>query len=65
MKTLDLQSIHKLLGTRSIGGSEKELDILCIRITELVRLNGEKWVRENRQKLLDEWEFIVGRRIIA
>ncbi len=65
MKTLDLESVLKLLGTPSLGGSEKELKSLCIRITELVRLNGEKWVEENRQKLLDEWKFIVGRGIIA
>jgi hypothetical protein len=65
MKTLNLEKIYTLLGTRHIPGSEKELKILCTRITELVNLNGEKWVEENRQKLLDEWTYIVQQAIIS
>ncbi|MGD8294485.1 MAG: hypothetical protein PVF37_22425 [Desulfobacterales bacterium] len=65
MKTLNLKKVQLLLGTRHIPGSEKELKILCTRITELVNLNGEKWVEENRQKLLDEWTFIVQQAIIS
>jgi len=63
--TLNLKKMYALLGTRDIPGSEKELKILCTRITELVKLNGEKWVEENRQKLLDEWTFIVQQAIIS
>jgi len=47
------------LGTRNLPGSDKELKKLCTRIRELVELNGKDWVMENRQKLLDEWEYIV------
>lgn len=65
MKTLNLEHIYTLLGTRDIAGSEKELKILCIRINELVKLNGEKWVEENRQKLLSEWTYIVRQGIIS
>ena len=65
MKTLNLKKVYTLLGTRDIPGSEKELKILCTRITELVQLNGEKWVAENRQKLLDEWIYIVRQAIIS
>ena len=65
MKTLNLKNVSALLGTRSLPGSEKELQILCTRITELVKLNGEKWVVENRQKLLDEWTYIVDQAIIS
>lgn len=65
MKTLGLDDIYRLLGTRSIVGSEKELKILCMRITELARSNGEKWVEENRQMLLDEWDYIVRQGIIS
>ncbi len=65
MKTLNLKNVSALLGTRSLPGSEKELQILCTRITELVKLNGEKWVVENRQKLLDEWTYIVHQAIIS
>ena len=65
MKTLNLNKVYTLLGTRDISGSEKELKILCTRITELVQLNGEEWVEENRQKLLDEWTCIVQQAIIS
>ena len=64
MKTLSLDRVFKLLGTQNIPGSSKELDILCIRISELVELNGEAWIRENRQKLIDEWYYIVRQGII-
>jgi hypothetical protein len=65
MKTLDREHIYSLLGTREIPGSEKEHKMLSIRITELVQLNGEKWVEQNRQKLLDEWAYIVRQAIIS
>ena len=64
MKTLSLDKVFKLLGTQNIPGSRKELKILCIRISELVELNGEVWIRENRQKLIDEWYYIVRQGII-
>ena len=65
MKTLNLNKVYTLLGTRDIPGSEKELKILCTRITELVQLNGEEWVEDNRQKLLNEWIYIVRQAIIS
>lgn len=58
MTTLSLEKLYDLLGTREIPGSEKGLQILCLRIGELVKLNGENWVKENSQKLLQEWEYI-------
>jgi hypothetical protein len=64
MKPLSLETVFKLLGTQNIPGSPKELEILCTRITELVQLNGESWIRENRQKLIDEWYYIVRQGII-
>lgn len=64
MKLLSLQTVFKLLGTQNIPGSPKELEILCIRISELVELNSEAWIRENRQKLIDEWYYIVRQGII-
>jgi hypothetical protein len=64
MKPLSLQVVFKLLGTQNIPGSPQELKILCTRISELVELNGEQWIRENRQKLIDEWYYIVRQGII-
>ena len=59
MEELSLERVFDLLHTREIPGSAGELKKLCIRIRELVELNGEDWVVENRQKLLDEWSYIV------
>jgi hypothetical protein len=64
MKTLSLNMVFKLLGTQNIPGSPRELKILCIRISELAEFNGEQWIRENRQKLIDEWYYIVRQGII-
>ena len=64
MTDLSLEEVLNLLGAQHIRGSEKELKMLCIRITELVELNGEDWVKASRQTLLDEWEYIVSQGII-
>ena len=65
MTDLSLEKVFSLLGTQHIKGSEKELQMLCIRIAELVELNGEDWVKESRQSLMDEWEYIVSQGIIS
>lgn len=64
MADLSLEKLFSLLGTQHIKGSEKELKMLCVRIGELVELNGEDWVVESRQSLLDEWEYIVSQGVI-
>jgi hypothetical protein len=64
MMVLSLETVFKLLGTQNIPGSEKELKILCIRISELVETNGEDWIRNNRQQLIDEWYYIIRQGII-
>jgi len=65
MVDLSLEKVFSLLGTQHIKGSDKALKMLCIRIAELVELNGEDWVKESRQSLLDEWEYIVNQGIIG
>ena len=59
MKALTHDKLIDLLGTDQIPGSENERAILCVRIGELVSINGEKWVRQNRERLLDEWTVVV------
>jgi hypothetical protein len=65
MAAISLEKVFSLLGTQHIKGSDKELKMLCLRIGELVELNGEDWVKESRQSLLDEWEYIVAQGIIT
>ena len=52
---MTLEEVYTLMGTREIPGSPQELNILCNRIRELRRMNGEEWVKENRSMLLQEW----------
>jgi hypothetical protein len=59
MEALTLNKLMELLGTDEIPGSENEHAILCVRVGELVSINGEKWVRRNRKRLLDEWSRVV------
>lgn len=59
MGALTVDKLMELLGTEEIPGSAKERAILCIRVGELVAINGEKWVRRNRKRLLDEWSRVV------
>jgi hypothetical protein len=65
MNELSLEKVFDLLGKSEISGSDKELGKLCIRVRELVESNGEDWVKENRQELLFEWEYIVRKGIIG
>ena len=64
MAELSLVKVNDLLGTQKLSGSEKELKLLQVRIRELVDVNGEDWVRQNRKKLLDEWDCIVREKMI-
>ena len=56
---MNSEKLYDLLGTRDIHGTSEELKILCVRVKELLEMNGEEWVRENRQKLLSEWEYAL------
>lgn len=59
MKTLPPKTVYRLLGTRSIPGTNVELQKLFWRISELAEMNGEDWIVQNRERLLHEWEFAV------
>ena len=64
MADLSLEKVSDLLGTQEIPGSENELKVLCVRIRELVEMNGEDWVLQNREKLLEQWKYIVKQKLI-
>ena len=64
MKALSLEKACDLLETTDIPGSAKELDVLRTRIEELLELNGEGWIRDNRRMLLDQWRRVVEMKII-
>ena len=59
MAALSLEKLSELLGTTKIPGTEKELLVLCIRMGELLELNGEQWIQDNRSMLLEQWQWVV------
>jgi len=59
MSALSLEKVCELLGTTEIPGERRETEVLCIRMGELLDLNGETWIRENRRMLLEQWRSVV------
>jgi hypothetical protein len=59
MRPISQDKLKRLLETDSIPGSPEELRKLCVRLGELVEMNGEGWVRENREALLEQWSALV------
>jgi hypothetical protein len=59
-----IENVLALLDREKIAGSPEELEVLCTRIGDLVRMNGEAWVRANRERLRREWESIVRMKLI-
>jgi hypothetical protein len=59
MGLLSLEKVCELLGTSAIPGNEREHRVLLVRMEELLELNGEDWIRENRRMLLDQWQRVV------
>ena len=59
MKALSLEKVQELLGPVEIPGNSRELAVLRTRLGELLDLNGEGWVLENRRMLLDQWRQVV------
>jgi hypothetical protein len=64
MKTLSLEKVRELLGAVELPGNDKELKVLRTRIGELLELNGEEWILENRRMLLDQWRQVVEMRTV-
>jgi hypothetical protein len=65
MVALSLEKVCELLGTADLPGNERELEVLRNRMAELLELNGEDWIRENRQMLLDQWHRVVEMKTIC
>ncbi|MBL0712213.1 MAG: hypothetical protein JJV98_00815 [Desulfosarcina sp.] len=59
-----IETVLDLLDQKQIAGSPQELAVLCTRIGDLVRVNGEAWVVAHRDRLLREWETIVRMKMI-
>lgn len=54
-----LDRLYAYLGTRDIPGEPEALARLATRLDELAAMNGENWVRANRQVLLTQWRMAL------
>jgi hypothetical protein len=54
-----LDRLYTYLGTREIPGEPEALERLATRLEELAAMNGENWVRANRQILLMQWQMAL------
>jgi hypothetical protein len=59
MGVLSLEKVCELLGTDELPGNAQELQVLAVRMGELLELNGEAWVRANRGLLIEQWRRVV------
>ena len=59
MAALSLEQVRELLGTSALPGNETELEVLRIRMGELLELNGGEWIRANRKLLIEQWRCVV------
>jgi hypothetical protein len=59
-----IEEVAALLGRKQIPGSPQEHEVLCTRIGDLARINGDAWVKANRERLLREWETILRMKMI-
>jgi len=56
MKRSLSEKAFRLLGTREIPGRPSQKEKFFLRISELADINGEHWVRQNRDALLAQWD---------
>lgn len=59
MAALSLEQVCELLGTSALPGNAKELEVLRIRMGELLELNGREWIRTHREMLIEQWRRVV------
>jgi hypothetical protein len=59
MIPISQEKLKSLLETDDIPGSPDQQRKLRVRIGELLEINGENWVRENRHALLEQWRCLV------
>ena len=58
MGYLRLEEIMEILGTQP-PGTPMELSNLCEWMHILVKRHGQEWVSENKERILEEWKFIL------
>jgi hypothetical protein len=55
----NLEDLQTLLQVESLSGNEREKELLLELCRELEVKHGPEYLRENRQLLLAEWDYIL------
>lgn len=63
-KMITLEKAKELLGVKELPGTEKAIKEMLETTQELIDRHGEQWIRDNKKRLLWEWEEIVHSRIM-
>jgi two-component SAPR family response regulator len=56
---ITLEKTKELLQADNLPGTPDQVKELLETTDELIKENGEKWITDNRHRLLNEWEFVV------
>jgi hypothetical protein len=57
---ITFEKAKELLGVTDLPGDSQEIKRLLRATDELIKEHGEQWIRDNRTRLVSEWEWIVG-----
>jgi hypothetical protein len=57
---ITLEKAKELLGVTDLPGTPQEIKRMLRATDELIKDHGEQWIRDNRSRLVWEWEWIVG-----
>jgi hypothetical protein len=59
MDRLTPVDLEKLLGVCPLPGSAQELEVLAHWIEDILSKKGEKYIKQNRRKLIRDWSSIL------
>ena len=56
---MTLERVYDLLGTTEIPEVEEHQEFFLEAVQDMVERNGEDWMRQNKDYLLDNWEHTL------
>ncbi|UCE83436.1 MAG: hypothetical protein JSV47_02560 [Deltaproteobacteria bacterium] len=56
---ISLEKTYELLGWEKLPGDKEDLLFLRMWLQEIVEEKGEAWVKEHREFLRNEWDYVL------
>jgi hypothetical protein len=63
MQELTPDQLKEILQTPHIDGTSEQVRLLCMRVSELCRLNGRAWVTARADMILGQWRQALCRMV--